>query len=37
MEENTVKSRLSRGRKKFRDIWTGESAMKGGMINEKRI
>lgn len=37
MEENTVKSRLSRGRKKFRDIWMGETAMKGGMISEKRI
>ncbi len=26
MEENTVKSRLSRGREKFRQIWTGQSA-----------
>ena len=26
MEENTVKSRLSRGREKFRKIWTAQNA-----------
>ncbi len=27
MEENTVKTRLSRGRRKFRDIWTAQDAV----------
>ena len=26
MEENTVKTRLTRGRKKFREIWSAQSA-----------
>ena len=26
MEENTVKTRLARGRQKFREIWSAESA-----------
>ena len=27
MEENTVKTRLSRGRSKFKEIWTGQEAV----------
>ena len=26
MEENTVKTRLARGRQKFREVWSAESA-----------